>query len=345
MTALSLVNLSKHYSGASTAALDDLTLEVAEGEFLALLGPSGCGKTTALRIIAGLLDASSGDVRFDGQSVMHLPPEKRDAVMVFQNHLLFPHMTVVDNVAFGLRMRGVDLRVRTSRAEDMLSRVGLAGYGDRKPSELSGGQQQRVALARALVAMPKLLLLDEPLANLDTTLREEMRDLIRDLHREFRITTVLVTHDQQEAVALATRIALLDRGRLLQCDVPDAFYARPASMKVARFFGGRNFIRGESAGTAFKASFGTLFLDRAEPQATIASIRPENIVLSPAPKNSFQAMLLEKSFLGSQSRLRLRVGEDVLEALVSPAQADPLVVHTQVTISLPPERLILLPQS
>ncbi len=342
MTALSLINLTKRYDGVS-AALDNLCLDVNSGEFFALLGPSGCGKTTALRIVAGLLDATSGDVKFDGQSVLGLVPEKRDAVMVFQNHLLFPHMNVSDNVSFGLRMRGLDVPVRRKRAAEMLERVGLPGCERRKPSELSGGQQQRVALARALVTKPRMLLLDEPLASLDAALREEMRELLRVLYQEFRITTVLVTHDQQEAVTLASRIALLDSGKLLQCGTPQSFFDAPESILVARFFGGKNFFKATYRDGEVHTRFGRLRVQRKFKSASATvTIRPEHIIVGPSRVNAVEVVLTEKAFLGAQTRLRFHAGPETLEVLVSPAVGEQLVPGSAATVSLPPDKLILL---
>jgi ABC-type Fe3+/spermidine/putrescine transport system ATPase subunit len=231
MSDLSLQNLSKTYAGAGVPALSNLCLDVPSGEMLALLGPSGCGKSTALRLIAGLERPSSGDVRIGGASVAPLPPEARGAVMVFQNHLLFPHMSVAQNVGFGLRMRGAnDIAAQVAQ---MLARVQLSAQADARPAMLSGGQAQRAALARALILRPRVLLLDEPLASLDPHLRAEMRSLIADVQAEMGITTLIGTHDQAEAVQLAPRIALMMQGRLRQLGPARDFYDRPASMAVA----------------------------------------------------------------------------------------------------------------
>ncbi|MCZ7545363.1 MAG: ABC transporter ATP-binding protein [Anaerolineae bacterium] len=227
MTQVTLENLTRRFGDVT--AVDNLNLEIDSGELVAFLGPSGCGKTTTLRMIAGLLEPTSGDVKFDGASILDTPVEKRGAVMVFQQHLLFANMNVEKNVGFGLRMRGVDRAAIRKRVAEMLDLVRLSGFEDRRPEELSGGQQQRVALARALVVEPRVLLLDEPLANLDANLRLEMRDLIRNIQRRMQITTIFVTHDQEEAVMLADRVALMFDGVIQQYTPPRAFYERPAN--------------------------------------------------------------------------------------------------------------------
>ena len=241
-TEVRLDGLSKSYG--RTQVLADLSLDVVAGSLVALLGPSGCGKTTTLRAVAGLIDPSAGDVLFDGVSVTGLPPERRPVAMVFQAPLLFPHMSIGDNVAFGLRMRGTGRVERRRLAEAALERVRLGGYASRRPGELSGGQEQRVALARALVVEPSVLLLDEPFSALDAALRVEMRELVLELHRDLGVTTLFVTHDQEEAVVLADRIALVLDGRLQQYAEPTAFYDAPASLAVARFFGAANVFAG-----------------------------------------------------------------------------------------------------
>jgi len=229
-------------SAPSTLAVDDLTLTVERGELLTLLGPSGCGKTTTLRMIAGFEQPTSGTIRVDGRDVTRLTPQKRGIGMVFQNYALFPHLDVAENVAFGLRTRGVKKSDAAERVETVLRRVELAGYGSRRVQELSGGQQQRVALARALAPEPPLLLLDEPLSNLDAALREKTRTELRSLLKRLGMTAVFVTHDQEEAFALADRIALLDAGRLQQIGTAEELYREPANAFVASFLGRANFL-------------------------------------------------------------------------------------------------------
>jgi putative spermidine/putrescine transport system ATP-binding protein len=271
-------------------ALNDLTMTVARGEFVALLGPSGCGKSTALNCIAGLIPLSSGAIWLDGERLDVLPPEKRGFGMVFQNYALFPHMTVARNVEFGLMMRGVptaDRRLRTARA---LALVQLEGHEHKLPGQLSGGQQQRVAIARAIVVEPRLVLMDEPLSNLDAKLRLEMRAEIRRIHRELGRTTIYVTHDQDEALSMADRIVVLAAGTVQQIGAPEEVYAHPANLHVARFMGFRNIFEldieavtgdevslrgpwGELRGTARQALRGG---------RAIAAVRPDEIALGPA---------------------------------------------------------------
>ncbi|MBA2495643.1 MAG: ABC transporter ATP-binding protein, partial [Acidimicrobiia bacterium] len=262
-TAVTLRGLRKAYQ-RGVPAVDGVDLEVAPGSLVALVGPSGCGKTTTLKMVAGLLDPDAGDVRFDDRSVVRLPVEKRPVAMVFQKPLLFPHMSVGQNVGFGLRVRRAGKTTITARVAEMLELVRLPGLAERKVGQLSGGQEQRVALARALVTDPEVLLLDEPLSQLDAALRVEMRDLVAGVQRELGVTTLFVTHDQDEAVVLADRVALLLDGRVVQHAEPRAFYERPASMAVARFFGVRNAV----AGTVVDGRFTGGGLDLAVPAGT-----------------------------------------------------------------------------
>jgi ABC-type Fe3+/spermidine/putrescine transport system ATPase subunit len=344
MTHVSITNLSKTYPGATTPSLDSLSLEIPSGELTALLGPSGCGKTTTMKMIAGLLEPSGGDVTFDGRSILRDRPEDRGVVMVFQNYLLFPYMSVADNVGFGLRMRKVPKPEIAVRVAKMLALVKLPDLGTRKPSELSGGQQQRIALARALIVEPKVLLLDEPLSNLDAHLRLEMRDLIRGLQKQLGITTIFVTHDQEEAVVLADRVALILDGRLRQYDPADHFYKRPANEAVARFFGGQNFVRGESRGMKFSCSLGTLSLPDGMVQgAGLLTIRPEAIRIGPAATNTLTAQVTDRIYLGTQTRLKLRVGDTDLEAVLSPDLVGGITPDQTIQINLPPQSLWVMP--
>jgi ABC-type Fe3+/spermidine/putrescine transport system ATPase subunit len=234
-------------------AVDDLNLEIAKGEFISLLGPSGCGKTTTLRMIAGFIQPTAGVIEKDrvviASAKRALPPEKRGMVMIFQSYALWPHKTVAENVAFGLRLRKVDNAAISRRVTEMLQAVRLGSLGGRYPAELSGGQQQRVALARAIVVEPAVLLLDEPLSNLDANLREEMRVEIRRLHDKFKMTTILVTHDQAEAMATSDRIAIMNKGKLEQLDTPLGLYAWPKTRFVANFIGRTNFLDAHCDGT------------------------------------------------------------------------------------------------
>ncbi|TMC77293.1 MAG: ABC transporter ATP-binding protein [Chloroflexi bacterium] len=242
MAEVDLRRVSKVYK--DTTAVDDLSLHIKDREFVALLGPSGCGKTTTLRMLAGFIRPDSGQILIDGKDITDLPPERRPTAMVFQSYALWPHMTVADNVAFGLRLRKRPKTEVADRTEQMLDIVGLPGVMKRYPSQLSGGQQQRVALARALVLGPKILLLDEPLSNLDAKLRVRMRDEIRRIQQELQITTVYVTHDQEEALTMADRIAVMDKGILQQVGDALDIYDQPATAFVADFIGSSNLLNG-----------------------------------------------------------------------------------------------------
>lgn len=318
MTHVSLHHLTHRYD-TKTLAVDDLSLELPSGKVAALLGPSGCGKTTTLKMIAGLLPPTSGDILFDGESVRGIPAEKRGAVMVFQNHLLFPHMTVGENVGFGLRMRGVERRAREKKSAEMLARVQLEGYAQRKPHELSGGQQQRVALARALIINPRLLLLDEPLSNLDAHLREEMRRLIQTIQQEFGVTTLVVTHDQEEAVVLADQIALMFEGKVAQFAPPAHFYQRPQNERVARFFGGVNFIGGYVVNGAVETEIGRLTMPHLpdEGKNVTVTIRPEQLQrFKENEANTITVQLQEKLYMGTHTRWRVQLSEKNADSVV-----------------------------
>jgi putative spermidine/putrescine transport system ATP-binding protein len=343
MTSLTLSGLTKSYAGAGPAAVHGLDLSVESGSLTALLGPSGSGKTTTMKLVAGLITPDAGDIRLGERSVRDLAPERRGVAMVFQNPLLFPHLTVAGNVGFGLRMRGVPPERIASSVAVMLDQVRLTGLGDRRPAQLSGGQQQRAALARALILRPEVLLLDEPLSSLDPTLRDEMRQLIRDLQRQTGITTIVVTHDQTEAVALADTIALLLDGRLAQIGPPETFYQRPATWAVARFFGGVNFIPGSARNGIFDGALGPLHLPAGIADgAGLLTLRPEALRFGPGP-NQRTARIAAITFLGTQSRIDLSVAGESLQALVAPDMARSLTQGSDVTIAFPPEALWLLP--
>ncbi|WEX11817.1 ABC transporter ATP-binding protein [Chelativorans sp. AA-79] len=238
---LTLQNVSAHYG--PTKVLDDLSLHVAEGELVSLLGASGCGKTTTLRLVAGFLQPSSGTIGLGDRDLTRLPAHSRNIGLVFQTYALFPHLTVLDNVAFGLKQRGMGTAERRAKAGEMIERVGLSGFADRYPANLSGGQRQRVALARALVIEPPLLMFDEPLSNLDAKLRVDMRVEIRRLQRANGTTALYVTHDQEEAFSISDRVAIMNAGRIEQLDSPEVLYSRPANAFVADFVGFENMIR------------------------------------------------------------------------------------------------------
>jgi len=349
LTHVSLQELTKVYPGSTEPSLDKLSLEIASGELTALLGPSGCGKTTTMKMIAGLLKPTDGDVVFDGRSILQEKPEDRGVVMVFQNYLLFPYMSVAANIGFGLKMRKVNKAEIDQRVNDMLDLVKLPDLGSRRPSELSGGQQQRVALARALIVQPKVLLLDEPLSNLDAHLRFEMRDLIRNLQQDMGITTIFVTHDQEEAVVLADKVALILDGRLKQYDVSSAFYSRPIDKATALFFGGQNFIAGEVSNGVFASSFGQFQLsEQTDNGAGTLTIRPENIRIDTAGgatntiSNKVVATIVEKIYMGTQTRLQCQVGDTVLQVIANPNDVLEHTVGNDISLILPAQALWVL---
>ncbi|KAA3660436.1 MAG: ABC transporter ATP-binding protein [Chloroflexi bacterium] len=342
MTTLTLRNLTKVYVSGETA-VSNLNLTIEEGELMALVGPSGCGKTTTLRMIAGLLRPTSGDVLFDGISVLATPPEKRGAVMVFQEHALFPFMTVGDNVAYGLKMRKVgrvELRERVAAA---LTAVQLSGFQDRWPHQLSGGQRQRVALARALVIRPRLLLLDEPLSNLDRGLRAELRHMIRTLQKESGITTLFVTHDQSEAVAVADCIGVMINGRIRQIGPPRVFYENPVDSQIARFFGASNFLQGIKCGDRVKTAVGEIEIAPSllSDGPVTLTVRPEAIELQPNGYNNFLAQVQACTFQVPTAQCQVSINGVQLH--LSPPPFHRLAINEQVTIHLPRERISVLP--
>jgi len=342
MTHVSIKNLTKVYPGLTVPSLDNLSLEINSGSLTALLGPSGCGKTTTMKMIAGLLDQTSGDVTFDGTSILKEKPENRGVVMVFQNHLLFPYMNVQDNIGFGLKMRNVHKDEIFNRVIKMLDLVKLPNMENRMPKELSGGQQQRVALARALIVQPRVLLLDEPLSNLDAHLRFEMRDLIRNLQQSMGITTIFVTHDQEEAVVLADQVALILDGKLKQYAQPDVFYKKPIDVVTAKFFGGQNFIKGTSKNNNFSSNIGKLALPKDCLQGNgVLTFRPENVQIGKGPKsvNTIKAKIIEKIFLGTQTRLKLSIKDEVIQAIANPNEVDEKETGIEIDINIPPSCL------
>ena len=306
-----LTELRRVYGGV--AALDGLTLHIQPGEFVALLGPSGCGKTTALRCLAGLEDPDSGTIEVGGTDVTAIPTNKRDMGMVFQAYSLFPHMTARQNVEFGLELRKQSSATRRKRAADMLDLVGLVQHADKYAHQLSGGQQQRVALARALAIEPQVLLLDEPLSALDAKVRVQLRDEIRRIQLEVGTTTLFVTHDQEEALAIADRVGVMSVGRLEQLAPPAELYSRPATPFVADFVGLTNRLRCTVQEGAASVLGGTvpLLTGSATSGAAVALVRPEGVRITKAADGN--ATVVSSSFLGAQGRViaRTDAGESV----------------------------------
>lgn len=328
MTTVTLRNLNKIYAQGRVHAVRDVGITVRPGELLCLLGPSGCGKTTVLKMIAGLERPSGGDVLFDGRSVLQTKAERREAVMVFQDQLLFPYMTVGENVSFGLRMRRLDRAEIAHRVSRILSMVQLEGMEDRAPNQLSGGQRQRVALARALVVEPRVLLLDEPLSSLDASLRDEMRELICRLQRELSVTTIFVTHSQTEAVQLADRIALMFEGRIVQIGSSRELYDRPADPAIAAFFGNPNVFPGRKVGEYVETGLGRLRATCDTPQdgQVHLYVRPEAVTIDtrePAGENVLSGTLVSCAYLGTHTRYVVRTASLDVEVRGNPVRDCP----------------------
>lgn len=356
MPRLSLKGLGKAYGPLKV--VDDLDLTLEEGEFVSLLGPSGCGKTTTLRMIAGFVEPSSGTITMNGQILSApgavLPPERRRMSMIFQSYAIWPNMTVAENVGFGLKLQKLPAAEVKARIGRILEVVQMGHLADRYPSELSGGQQQRVALARAIVVQPSVLLLDEPLSNLDANLREEMRFEIRRLHDEFRITTVYVTHDQSEAMATADRIAVMHGGRIEQVDAPHVIYTRPKTRFVAAFIGRTNLLEGRVAGGEVGLDGFALKLAQLDGTAVDAnrpillSVRPQSMSLyrrQPVPRDGhpvLAATVAQRTYLGESWDYVVRPRESDLRLRVT---APPLQVHEvgeTVWLELDPQQIAVV---
>ena len=349
-TSVVLQNLSRAFG--ATRALDGLSIEMAPGELVALLGPSGCGKTTALRIVAGFETADSGSVLVDGKDISSVPAARRDMGMVFQSYSLFPNMSAVDNVGFGLRMRKVGTSERRTKAAELLEMVGLAPQAKQFPHQLSGGQQQRVALARALAIEPRVLLLDEPLSALDAKVRLQLREQIRTLQQRLGTTTLFVTHDQEEALSMADRVGVMSNGQLEQIAAPDELYDHPATAFVAEFVGVMNRIPGElqSAGTV--AVLGVTVPVRGESQAEAFGgdravdvlVRPEGLRMEVIENGN--GIVTTRTFLGSVTRVGVMLSGDVAVRIdKSSSEAAALAPGTSVSVTLPPEAVHVVPRA
>jgi spermidine/putrescine transport system ATP-binding protein len=346
--AIELRGVSKRYG--NQVALEPLNLEIREGEFFCLLGPSGCGKTTTLNLIGGFVETSGGEILIQGQRADRVPPHKRNVNTVFQNYALFPHITVAENVGFGLRMAHVPRREATGRIDDALALVGLSELAERVPGELSGGQQQRVAVARALVNRPAVLLLDEPLGALDLKLRKRLQIELAQIHREVGTTFVFVTHDQEEAMAMADRIGVMNEGRLEQVGAPEEIYRRPATRFVADFIGESNFLE------VTRTADGSVVLgdgsvvpcpppDGEWRRATLM-VRPESVRVNAGNGRhaGLVGMVVGSSFLGSFSRVAVQceaLGTPIIAALTGAAAA-PLAANATATVSWSPQDAVVL---
>ena len=289
--------------------LKDINLEIENGEFVSILGKSGCGKTTLIKSIAGLLETDNGDINIFDKNVAGLPPEKRQTVIVFQDLRLFPHMNVEDNIAFAMKLKKMDKAEIKEKVDKLLAQVRLSGFGKRKVSRLSGGQMQRVALARALGAEPKLLLLDEPFASLDEDLRKEMGELVRRLHRENGITTVMITHDKEEAMELSDRLALMEEGRILAFDSPERLYNSPKDIKTAAMLGDVNFFKGQVDGSTFTSDIISFNTDKEEGEYSLL-LRPSELTVDKSEKMGIKVRLRQISFRGEITELALETGDN-----------------------------------
>ena len=335
-TSVSLRDLTRAFGAAR--ALNEMSLEIAPGELVALLGPSGCGKTTALRIVAGFEYADAGQVLIDGRDISGVPAAKRDMGMVFQSYSLFPNMSALDNVAFGLRMRKVGGGARRKRAAELLDMVGLSAQAGQWPHQLSGGQQQRVALARALAIEPRVLLLDEPLSALDAKVRLQLREQIRTLQQRLGTTTLFVTHDQEEALSMADRVGVMRAGRLEQVAEPAELYSRPATAFVAEFVGTMNRLPAElgAGGTVVTVLGTTVPTQEGGPSSGPADalVRPENLTVAVAEGGD--GIVTGRTFLGAVTRVAVRLSGDTEVAVdVSSAAAAAMAPGTAVQVSLP----------
>ncbi len=337
MSYLKLQQLAIGY-GNSKTAVDQLDLDVAQGELISLLGPSGCGKTTTMRAIAGLIDLRAGSITLDGRDIGRLPPNKRNIGMVFQSYALFPHLNVFDNIAFGLRLRKVDNNNLRKRVEKVIAAVGLSGFEARLPAQMSGGQQQRVALARAIVIEPKLLLLDEPLSNLDAKLRVQMRAELRRIQRELGITMLYVTHDQEEALALSDRIVVMHGGKIEQLDTPEQLFSAPRTRFVANFMGYENLFdyqEGHLLGNGQRLPF----VVTAPGQFACAGWRPEQVKVG---DGQYYGTVRSRGFLGDSVEYVLCTPIGDIKG-VAPASAASWREGDSVKFSLPAASVLLLP--
>lgn len=329
MARITIENVTKRYGDVTI--IDKLSLSVEHGEFFTLLGPSGCGKTTLLRMIAGFIIPDEGRILIGDEDITHLPPHKRETGMVFQDYALFPDKTVFDNVAYGLRVRRFTNQQIQEKVGQMLERVGLGHLPSRYPGELSGGQRQRVALARALVIEPRVLLMDEPLSNLDAKLRIQMRDVIRELQQESKITAIFVTHDQEEALSMSDRIALLRQGKIDQLDTPEGMYARPATSYAADFIGAANLVKvlshqEQGDRVQLEVPGGRVSVTGSAPgKETLLAARPEHIGLHHENDVSgrIPAEVIFRRYLGFKTTYAVRLADGSRINVDVPAAADP----------------------
>ena len=353
---LVLNKLTKEYGAGknSVRAVDAVDLEVHEGELVTLLGPSGCGKTTTLRMISGFQTPTDGDIFIDGEKMNWVPPNRRPTAMVFQNYALFPHLSVFENIAYGLRVRHESREAINRKVHDVMALVGLTGLDKRAPGELSGGQQQRVSLGRSLVMEPKVLLLDEPLSNLDAKLRVSTRMEIRKLQQRIGITTVYVTHDQEEAMTLSDRVVIMLDGKIQQVGTPRQIYARPKNRFVAGFIGKANFLDArveEIGGDRVTVAIAGRRIELSPPGRSVAKgervlilVRPESVTVGPPAPDQIPGTIADSVYLGSQVLYGVRVGEQIISAEeADPEERDVFPAGAAVSVQLRAGNLHVLP--
>lgn len=311
MAKIKLLDVSKSYDDKKI--LKNINITINQGEFVILLGPSGSGKTTILHGIAGLIPFDSGEILFDDERINDIPIEKRNAVLVDQNLLLFPHMTVYSNIAFGLKMRKVDKKIIEEKVYYFIDLMGLKGHEKKYPNELSGGQMQRVAIARALAIEPKVLLLDEPFSKLDIVLRKNMQEFVKDLHNKIGITTIMVTHDKEEALSMADRVAILIDGEIKQYDIPKKIYEQPISKEVADFFGLRNYFEGYIENGVFRCEIGEFKVNDNYKGKITFVFRPEQIIIGDKDDYNIKGIVKKKIYTGDKVSYVINIyGKDIL---------------------------------
>lgn len=345
MSQVQLKGIRKEFG--KTIALDDFSLTIPEGSLVTLLGPSGCGKTTALRIIAGLIKADRGHTFFDSTEMTNTSASARDIGMVFQAYSLFPNMTAKENIEFGLRVRKEASTSIRSKSDEILEIIGLGQHQDKYPHQMSGGQQQRVALARAIVIRPKVLLLDEPLSALDAQVRDQLRDEIRRVQREFSITTLFVTHDQEEAMSISDQVGVMNKGSLLQLGTPQSVYTQPINPTVARFVGTTNEIpvqiaedKAQLLDSEYEISSASAYSPNSIKR--VALVRPEEIKLIKASKDSGNAHISAISFLGPTSTLEVRMAQGlVIKAIMSSKDAATFAINESVNLAVTSSSLLI----
>lgn len=338
MSSVRLVNLSKFFN--EKLVLDNINLDIKDGEMISLLGISGCGKSTMLQLIAGLISPNSGDILFNNKSVLDIPTAKREAVIVFQDYLLFPHMNVYENIEFGLKMKKVNKYIRKEKVKELIALVKLKGYENMYPNELSGGQKQRVAIARTLAVNPKVLLLDEPFSNLDINLRNEMREFILDLQKKLKITTILVTHDKEEALLMSDRIAVMVDGKIEQFDNPSKLYTTPVSKSVADIFGERNYIKGYIRGGIFKSEIININIDGYTDCKEVELMLPkEDIKIDKvSDNNEITGTIHRKRYAGDKTYYDIEIDNHIIKCTSALSQFDE---GSKVAISINKDRIVL----